>query len=58
MADNDSHQHNDDGGHPSDSYDNNGGGGGNDSSGNHNGDSGTGDEVKLYVGNLDYGAFP
>ena len=58
MADNDSHQPTDDGGPPSDAHgDSNNGGGGDHHNGDQNGDSGTGEEVKLYVGNLDYGEY-
>ena len=58
MADNDSHQPADDGGLPSDAHgDSNNNGSADHHNGDQNGDSGTGEEVKLYVGNLDYGEY-
>ena len=59
MADNDSNQPADDGAPPSNDHNghpgDNGGGSDHHNRGDQNGDAGTGEEVKLYVGNLDYG---
>jgi hypothetical protein len=61
MADNDSHQPADDGPPSSNDHNgnsgDNGGGADHHNGGDQNGDAGGGEQVKLYVGNLDYCEF-